>query len=127
MKYEKIIIAVSKPIFKLKKKEDNMGHVFMDDDETVGKMIFIADKKKYQEWCLWMKENKQWEQMNEIYIYDRTHVSGEDMIERATMMLHKYSYVITLKDKFKKCWFNGEVDGCKLFPEHAIDPENKYW
>ena len=49
------------------------------------------------------------------------------MIKRATMKLHEFSYAITLKDEFKKCWWNGEVSGCKLWSEYALDPENKRW
>lgn len=126
-KLEKIIICVSKPMFRLKQTQDNMGHVCMDDSEVSGKMIFIANKEKYERWKRWMDQQDQWKNMDEVYIYDRFHISGEDMIERSTMMLHEYSYTITLKEKFKECWWNGEVSGCRLHPEFALDPDNKRW
>ena len=126
-KLEKIIIAVSKPLFQLKKTQDNMGNITVDDKEVAGQMIFIANKEKYERWKRWMDQQDQWENMDEVYIYDRIHISGEDMIERATMTLHEFSYTITLKEKFKKCWFNGEVGGCKLWQEYALDPYNKRW
>ena len=64
---------------------------------------------------------------DEIYIYDRYHKNGDDMIKRSTMMLHEFSYTITIKKEYEHCWWNGEVAGCKLFDEYAFDPKNKAW
>ena len=125
---QKIVIAVSKPFdIGVTKTDASTGYNYQDIDQTTGKMIFIANKKKYDQWQMWMKENDQWDEVDEIYIYDRFHKSGEDMIERCSMMLHEFSHTITLKEKFKHCWWNEEVSGCKLFEEHALDPYNKAW
>lgn len=125
---EKIVIAVSGPLnIGVTKIDSSTGYNFQDIDQTTGKMVFLANKAKFDQWKIWMKENDQWNEVDEIYIYDRYHKSGEDMIERCSMMLHEFSHTITLKDKFKECWFGGEVKGCKLWNEHALDPENKAW
>ena len=126
-KLEKIIIITSKPLRSTKQTEDNMGNRYVDDCDVTGKLIFLGDKKKYEKMVKWMKSIDQWKNMDEVYIFDRFHKNGEDMIERATMKLHEYSYIITLKEKYKECWFNGEVSGCMLWKEHALDPENKRW
>lgn len=126
-KLEKIIIVTSRPLRSMKQSEDNMGNRYMDDCEVTGKLIFIGDKKKYERMKKWMKEIDQWKNMDEVYIYDRYHKNGEDMIKRATQKLHEFSYTITLKDEYKKCWWNGEVSGCRLEPEFALDPDNKRW
>ena len=113
---QKIVIAVSKPLEVPKTIHDHSTNsTFQDLDSVTGKMIFIANKERFIRWKTWMKEN------------DQFHKSGEDMIERCSMMLHEFSHTITLKDKFKQCWFQGEVSGCQLFPEFALDPENKAW
>lgn len=125
---EKIVIVVSKPLeISVMKDDPSTGLKFADNDTKTGKMIFISNKEKYDQFLVWMKENEQYDEIDEIYIFDRYHKSGEDMIERVTMMMHEFSHAITLKEKFKKCWFNGEVSGCKLFSEYALDPENKAW
>tara|TARA_R110002020_G_scaffold466850_1_gene689876 strand:+ start:759 stop:1211 length:453 start_codon:yes stop_codon:yes gene_type:complete len=125
---EKIVIAVSGPLEVPTMKDDPAtGSRYSDSETRVGKMIFLADKEKYDQWEIWMKENDQWDEVDEIYIYDRYHKNGEDMIQRASMMLHEFSHTITLKDKFKECWFDGQVSGCKLWDEHALDPKNKAW
>ncbi len=125
---EKIVIAVSKPLEVAVMKDDAAtGSRYQDSETTTGKMIFLSNKDKYEQFQAWMKLNDQWDEVDEIYIYDRYHKSGEDMIERASMMLHEFSHSITLKDKFKECWFNGEVSGCKLYSKHALDPKNKAW
>jgi len=125
---EKIVIAVSGPLnVGVTRTDASTGYNYQDIDQTTGKMVFLANKEKYDQWEIWMKENDQWDEVDEIYIYDRYHKSGEDMIERCSMMMHEFSHTITLKDKFKKCWFGGEVKGCKLWTEHALDPENKAW
>lgn len=125
---EKIVIAVSGPLnVGVTKIDAATGHNFQDIDQKTGKMVFLANKQKYDQWEIWMKENDQWDEVDEIYIFDRYHKNGEDMIERCSMMLHEFSHTITLKEKFKKCWFNGEVKGCQLWKEYALDPENKAW
>ena len=125
---QKIVIAVSKPLEVPKTIHDHSTNsTFQDLDSVTGKMIFIANKERFIRWKTWMKENDQWNEIDEIYVFDRFHKSGEDMIERCSMMLHEFSHTITLKDKFKQCWFQGEVSGCQLFPEFALDPENKAW
>ena len=125
---EKIVIAVSKPLNVSVRKDDAAtGSSYSDIESTTGKMIFLSDKDKYHQFEAWMKQNGQWDEVDEIYIFDRYHKNGEDMIERASMMMHEFSHLITLKEEFKKCWFNGEVSGCKLYSEYALDPENKAW
>tara|TARA_R100001443_G_scaffold100410_1_gene107814 strand:- start:304 stop:747 length:444 start_codon:yes stop_codon:yes gene_type:complete len=126
-KLEKIIIVTSRPFNRLKQKEDNMGNSFVDDHSVTGKMMFIGNKEKYNDFKEWMKEIGEWDNVDELYIYDRYHKSGHDMIEKTSMKLHKYCYSITLKDEYKECWFNGEVSGCKLWNEDALDPDNKRW
>jgi hypothetical protein len=126
-KLEKIIIVTSKPLRSMKQTEDNMGNRYVDDCEVTGKLIFIGDKKKYERMVKWMKEIGQWDNMDEVYIYDRYHKNGDDMVKRATMKLHEFSYVITLKDEYKECWWGGEVSGCRLHPEFALDPRNERW
>ena len=126
-KFEKIIIVTSKGLTSNKQYQDNMGNSFTDDCDVRGKMIFLADKKKYEKFKKWMKSIDQWKNMDEVYIFDRFHKNGDDMIKRATMKLHEYSWTITLKEEYKKCWFNGEVSGCQLWREHRIDPDNKQW
>tara|TARA_R100000781_G_scaffold63337_1_gene40195 strand:- start:2009 stop:2470 length:462 start_codon:yes stop_codon:yes gene_type:complete len=125
---EKIIIAVSKPLIISESKLDSdMNKYYKDSNSVVGKMIFIANKEKYERWLEWMELNDQNKEIDEIYIYDRFHIDGNDMIERSSIMLHEFSYAITLKDKYKKCWFNQEINGCKLYREFAIDPFNEAW
>ena len=72
-----------------------------------------------------MKENEQWEMIDEIYIYDRYHVDGNDMVESVTERKHEFSCDINLKKEYEQCWFNKKVSGCKLWSEYALDPENK--
>ena len=125
---EKIVIAVSGPLDIPKTMYDSVTNsTYQDSKNVTGKMIFLANKEKFQQWEKWMHENGQHSEIDEVYIYDRFHKSGVDMIERCSMHLHEFSWSITLKDKFKECWFNGEVQGCKLWNEHALDPENKAW
>ena len=125
---EKIIIAVSKPLDVPKTMYDRATHsTYQDSNNVTGKMIFIANKERFQKFEQWMKENGQWDEIDEIYIYDRFHKTGDDMIKRTSMQRHEFSWVITLKDKFKECWFHGEVSGCKLWTEHAYDPTHSAW
>ena len=65
--------------------------------------------------------------IDEVYIMDRFHIDGEDMIESVEEKLHEFSYTIELKEKYKHCWWGGEVMGCRLFSEYALDPDNKRW
>jgi hypothetical protein len=126
-KLEKIIIVTSKNLKSIKRYQDSMGRAYTDDCDVAGKLIFLADKKRYEKFNEWMKEVGQWENMDEVYIFDRYHKNGDDMIERASMKLHEYSWTITLKDKYKECWFGGEVSGCQLWKEHRLDPKNIRW
>lgn len=127
LKYEKVVIARSKPLNSTKSYQDNMGNNYIDDYNPTGNMIFLADKEKYFRWKKWMKEIGQWDTIDEIYVFDTIHKNGDNMIKRATMKLHEFSYVITLKDAYKHCWWGGEVSGEQLFREYAIDPDNKHW
>tara|TARA_R110000851_G_C13073102_1_gene565052 strand:+ start:437 stop:874 length:438 start_codon:yes stop_codon:yes gene_type:complete len=125
---EKIVIAVSGPLEIPKSFKDlSTGSTYSDSESVTGKMTFIANKDTFTRWETWMKENDQWDEIDEIYVFDRFHKSGDDMIKRCSMHLHEFSWSITLKDEFKECWFGGEVSGCKLWNEHALDPENKAW
>ena len=125
---EKIVIVVSRPLDIDRTKYDHATHsTFQDSSNVTGKMIFIANKKRFQEFELWMHENGQQSEIGEIYIYDRFNQDGIDMIKRCSMHKHEFSWSITLKDEFKKCWFNGEVKGCKLWSEYAYDPQNSAW
>lgn len=127
-KLEKIIIVTSKGLTGMSKKYDiGTQTSYQDDSEVSGKLVFLADKVKFNEWKCWMKEVGQWDNVDEVYIYDRYHKNGDDMIKRATQKLHKYSYAITLKPEYKECWFNGEVTGCKLWYEFGLDPHNIRW
>ena len=126
-KLEKIIIVTSGPLKSAKRSYDNIGNSYMDTCNTTGKLIFLGDKKKYERMKKWMKEIDQWKNMDEVYIFDRFHKNGEDMVKRATQKLHEFSYVITLKEEYKECWWNGEVSGCRLYPEFALDPKNERW
>ena len=99
---EKIVIAVSKPLNVSVKKDDAAtGSSYSDIESTTGKMIFLSDKDKYHQFEAWMKQNGQWDEVDEIYIFDRYHKNGEDMIERASMMMHEFSHLITLKKNLK--------------------------
>ena len=89
-KFEKIIIVTSKGLTSNKQYQDNMGNSFTDDCDVRGKMIFLADKKKYEKFKKWMKSIDQWKNMDEVYIFDRFHKNGDDMIKRATMKLHEF-------------------------------------
>ena len=125
---EKIVILVSKPIqISVTKKDVGTGAYYQDLDTRTGKMIFVGDFAKYQRMIEFMKDNGQWNEIDELYIYDRYHKNGDDMIKRSTMMLHEFSYTITIKKEYEHCWWNGEVAGCKLFDEYAFDPKNKAW
>ncbi len=125
-KLQKIVIATSKPLNGTVSKYDyTTGTAYTDDKSKHGKLVFLADNQKLKEFESWMKSVEQWDNVDEIYIYDRYHVTGEDMVKKATMKRHKYSWIIDLKPEFKKCWFNGEVVGCKLWSEYALDPKNE--
>lgn len=125
---EKIVVAVSGPLDIPKSRLDHVtGSTYSDLETVTGKMMFIANKDRFTRWKYWMKENEQWNEIDEIYVFDRYHKSGDDMIKRCSMHLHEFSWSITLKDEFKECWWNGEVSGCRLFPEFALDPDNEAW
>ena len=125
---EKIVVAVSGPLDIGKSRLDHVtGSTYSDLETVTGKMIFIANKDRFTRWETWMKENDQWNEIDEIYVFDRYHKSGDDMIQRCSMHLHEFSWSITLKDEFKECWWNGEVSGCQLFSEFALDPDNEAW
>ena len=125
-KLEKIIIVTSKSLDITKSYNDMQTKTsYMDSATRTGKLIFLADNQKLKEFESWMKEVGQWNNVDEIYIYDRYHKTGHDMIKKAKMKRHKYSWKIDLKPEYEKCWFNGEVSGCKLWSEHALDPKNE--
>tara|TARA_Y100000004_G_scaffold126789_1_gene142733 strand:- start:6024 stop:6413 length:390 start_codon:yes stop_codon:yes gene_type:complete len=123
---EKIIIAVSKPFDAPKSVLDPATNCHYSDYETItGKLMFIGDKKKYNRFKDFMKKNEQWDMIDEIYIYDRYHKNGNDMVESVIQRKHEFSCDINLKKEYEQCWFNKKVSGCKLWPEYALDPYNK--
>lgn len=125
-KLEKIVIVTSKAMNTMKSYNDMAtGTSYMDDATTTGKLVFLADSQKLKEFEDWMVEVGQSDNINEIYIFDRYHKNGDDMIKRATQKRHKYSYAITLKPEYEKCWYNGEVTGCNLWHEYRLDPKNE--
>lgn len=123
---EKIIIATSTPFETAATGYTNYGQSFADTRTTTGKLTFVGTRKDYDKFITFLKEADMYDMLDEIYIYDRFHVSGEDMIEKVLPTgKHDFSQVIKLKEKFKKCWWNGEVEGCRLFSEFAFDPQNE--
>ena len=86
---EKIVIVVSRPLDIDRTKYDYATNsTFQDSSNVTGKMIFIANKKRFQEFELWMHENGQQSEIGEVYIYYRFNQDGIDMIKRCSMHKH---------------------------------------
>jgi len=128
VKLEKIIVITSKPFEVAASKLDPATDSYYSDTETTtGKLVFIGHKDKLDACLEWLKEVGQYDKIDELYIFDRYHISGEDMIESYYEKMHEYNLEITIKDKFKECWWNGNPKGCQLFKEYALDPNNERW
>jgi len=125
---EKIIVITSKPFEAAATKLDlaTDSH-YADAETTTGKLVFIGNKDKLDACLEWLKEVGQYDKIDELYIFDRYHKSGEDMIESYYEKMHEYNLEITIKDKFQECWWNGNPKGCQLFREYALDPDNERW
>ena len=125
---EKIIVITSKALTGSVSRYDPATYSsYSDVTDRTGTMVFVADKKKYKRFNKWIKKMEQEHMIDEVYIMDRFHIDGEDMIESVEEKLHEFSYTIELKEKYKHCWWGGEVMGCRLFSEFALDPDNKRW
>ena len=52
---EKIVIAVSGPLnVGVTRTDASTGYNYQDIDQTTGKMVFLANKEKYDQWEIWM-------------------------------------------------------------------------
>lgn len=123
---EKIIIASSKPFDAPKAVLDSSTNSYYSDYETTtGYLAFIGNKKKLKDFEKFMKKRNLWEMIDELYIYDRYHINGNDMVESIKQIRHEFNCEIKIKEEYKHCWFNGNVYGCKLWEEYALDPYNK--
>ena len=128
VKLEKIIVITSQPFEVAASKLDPATDSYYSDAETTtGKLVFIGHRDKLDACLEWLKEVGQYDKIDELYIFDRYHISGEDMIESYYEKMHEYNLEITIKDKFKECWWNGNPKGCQLFREYALDPNNERW
>mgnify|MGYP003140604330 CR=1 FL=1 len=123
---EKIIIASSVPLNTPKTAYDPMLRKYYSDyATTTGYLAFIGNKEKLNRFKEFMKKRNAWEMIDELYIYDRYHKNGNDMVESVKELRHEFNCRIEIKKEYKHCWFNEEVYGCKLWPEYALDPNNK--
>lgn len=125
---EKIIVITSQPFERNAIKLDSAtGENYSDYETATGKLVFIGNKDKLDACLEWLKEVGQYDKIDELYIFDRYHISGEDMIESYYEKMHEYNLEITIKEKFQECWWNGNPKGCQLFREYALDPDNERW
>ena len=123
---EKIIFLTTKPFDRgVIKRDYTTNSNYSDLETTSGRMSFIGHKKDYEKCMVWLKETDMYDLLDEVHIFDRYHKNGEDMVEKVTPMNHEFMQKIVIKEKYKHCWWNGEVYGGRLDPEYALDPFNK--
>lgn len=94
---------------------------FIDNDlaEYTPTICFLADENKFfkfEEWLDNLEDDNL--QLDELYIYDRYTLDGEDMIAKQIKM-SEFSEELHLFDEHKSKWFDGRIKGCKLWDEHA--------
>jgi len=123
---EKIIFLTSKPFERAKAVQDYATVSYFSDSETTsGQMSFIGHRKDYEKCMIWLKEMDMYDLLDEVYIFDRYHKNGDDMVEKVIPMNHDFMQKIVIKEKYKHCWMGGEVYGGHLEAKYALDPLNE--
>lgn len=123
---EKIILITSKPFDTPTRRQDSAtGEYYTDTEATYGNMSFVGHRKDYEKCIIWLKEIDMYDRLDEVYIFDRYHKNGDDMVEKVIPMNHEFMQKIVIKEKYKHCWMGGTVYGGHLEPKYALDPLNE--
>lgn len=121
-KLEKIIIIESKPFdMAVNKFDRNTQSAFVDNAVRTGRMIFIGNQQKLDKALNLIAEYGF--AVNEVYIHDRYHKDGFDMIA-SVKTRSEFQQDITLRHDYKEHWFNERVGGGNLAWNEGIDCTN---
>jgi hypothetical protein len=94
------------------------GYIDNDLTQYTPTICFLADEDKFfkfEEWLDNLGDDNL--QLDELYIFDRYTLDGEDMIKKQ-IKISEWSEELHLLDEHKDKWFDGRIKGCQLWQEH---------